>query len=176
MSEGAKHSGIVAWFSPLPIRSKPFSPETHPIITVLDGVQDVQNLGAILRSAYCTGVNGIVIPQRNAAPLTGAAHRASAGLAEHLDIWRVSALPEAVSALQDAGYNIYLAVVNGGIDVTTMAFQRPTCLVIGSEEKGISPEVRKRGTLISLPQAEENISYNASVAAGILMFTAVHNK
>lgn len=170
MAEGGKHMGIVAWFSPFPYRSKMFEPKTHPLIVILDGVQDVQNLGAILRSAHCVGFNGVVLNTTHAAPLTGGAHKASAGLAEHMDIHLASSTRNAMIEAKKAGYNLYLAVVNGGENAMNVEYTGPACLVIGSEESGISAELRNEGTKISLPQKTEDMSFNASVAAGILMF------
>lgn len=170
MAEGGKHMGIVAWFSPFPYRSKMFEPKTHPFIVILDGVQDVQNLGAILRSAHCIGINGVVLGATHSAPLTGGAHKASAGLAEHMDIHLASSAKNAVLEAKKAGYNLYLAVVNGGENAMTVDYTSPACLIIGSEELGISQELRSEGTKISLPQKNPDMSFNASVAAGILMF------
>ena len=170
MAEGGKHMGIVAWFAPFPYRSKMFEPATHPLIVILDGVQDVQNLGAILRSAHCVGFNGVVLNTTHAAPLTGGAHKASAGLAEHMDIHLATSSRNAMIEAKKAGYNLYLAVVNGGENAMNVEYTGPACLVIGSEETGIAADLRNEGTKISLPQKTEDISFNASVAAGILMF------
>jgi len=170
MAEGGKHMGIVAWFAPFPYRSKMFDPSTHPLIVILDGVQDVQNLGAILRSAHCVGFNGVVLNTSHAAPLTGGAHKASAGLAEHMDIHLATSSRNAVIEAKKAGYNLYLAVVNGGENAINVEYTGPACLIIGSEEMGIAADLRNEGTKISLPQKTEDISFNASVAAGILMF------
>ena len=175
MAEGGKHMGVVAWFSPFPYRSKMFTPETHPFIVILDGVQDVQNLGAILRSAHCVGVSGVILSATHSAPLTGGAHKASAGLAEHVEIKIAPSAKHAIAEAKQAGYHICLAVVNGGQNAMTATYNKPICLVIGNEELGISQELRNEGTKISLPQKSTDISYNASVAAGILMFV-IQNK
>ncbi len=165
-----EHQGVVAYATPLEIRKKFFDPKLHPNLLLLDGIQDVRNLGAILRSAYCTNVNGIILVKKNAAPLNATALKASAGLAEHLDIYSATSIGAAVQELKKAGYNLYLAVVQNGTDATTIEYKQPLCLIIGSEATGITPEVRKSGQLITLPQRNPDISYNASVAAGILLF------
>lgn len=170
MAEGGKHMGVVAWFSPLPQRSKMFDPVQHPFIVMLDGIQDVQNLGAILRSVHCLGVDGVVLGSSKSASLTGGAHKASAGLAEHVEIHVAGSIKSAVTEAKKLGYNIYLAVVNGGENAMHVDYKAPACLVIGSEEMGISQELRGDGAKISLPQKNSDISFNASVAAGILMF------
>ena len=147
-----------------------FDAKKHPLILLLDGVQDVGNLGAILRSAYCSGVDGIVLCQRGGASLTPAVFKASAGLIEHLDIYVVPSIKHAIVQTKQAGYNLYMAVIDGQ-DVTKVELKQPACLVIGNEATGISKEVKKDGTLITIPQRSSDISYNASVAAGILLFT-----
>lgn len=169
MSGGAEHMGVIAWVSPFKFSSKMFSPQKYPFILLLDSIQDVRNLGAILRSAYCTGVTGVVLCKTNAAPLTAAAIKASAGLSEHLDIYIASSMKQAVTEARQAGYNLYLAVLNGE-NAMQVTYTKPACLVIGNESTGIQPTMRKEGTLITLPQRTPDTSYNASVAAGILLF------
>jgi len=136
---------------------------------LLDEIQDVRNLGAILRSCYCSGVDGVIITKKGGAPLTAAAIKASAGLAEHLPIFIAPSSAAAVQELQKAGYTLYMAAFNGK-NATKVEYQIPLCIVIGSESKGINPSVLKKGTVISLPQRTSDISYNASVAAAILLF------
>lgn len=163
------HNGIVAWVTPFKYTTLPFDPQKKPFILLLDSIQDVRNLGAILRSASCIGIDGIVMCKTKAAPLTPAAFKASAGLAEHLDIYLVSSLKQAISELKNAGYNFYMAVLDGK-DATKVDYPKPLCLVIGNEAVGITPEIRKMGNPVTLPQRSNDISFNASVAAGILMF------
>ncbi|MCK4499162.1 hypothetical protein KAU11_01550, partial [Candidatus Babeliales bacterium] len=82
----------------------------------------------------------------------------------------------AAQELKKSGYNLYMAVLENGVDTRTQNFEGPTCIVIGNEATGISPQVQKFGTCITLPQRSEDISYNASVAAGILMFLVSYGK
>jgi len=163
------HQGIIAWTQAFPIRTKPFDPAKQPFLLMLDSIQDVGNLGAILRSAYCAGVDGVVLCKKNAAPLNAAAFKASAGLAEHLEIY-VAASPQAAALeLKQAGYNLYMAAFDGS-NAMTCAYQGPLCLVIGSEGTGITKSILSQGTQVTLAQRTSDISYNASVAAGILLF------
>jgi 23S rRNA (guanosine2251-2'-O)-methyltransferase len=163
------HQGVLAWAQPFVYRKKPFDPEKQKFILMLDGIQDVRNLGAILRTAYCTGVQGVIIPRTHAAPITAAALKASAGLAEHLDISLTPSTAAAVLELKRAGYHFYLATLQGE-DALSCEYKTPLCIVIGSEGTGISPAILKEGTQITLAQKDEDISYNASVAAGIILF------
>ncbi len=170
------HQGVVAYATPLVIRKKFFDPALQKKLLLLDGIQDVRNAGAILRSAYCTGIEGVILVKKNAAPLNAAAIKASAGLAEHLEIYMASSSQAAIIDLKKAGYHLYMAVVQGGADATHVEYKEPLCLIIGSEATGISPELRKSGQLITLPQRSADISYNASVAAGILLFLITQQK
>ena len=177
MAGASEHSGVVALVSPFKYIVKPFHPSKRKFILLLDGIKDVRNLGAILRSAYCTGVNGIVICKRGGASITPSVFKTSAGLVEYLDIYQANSIGAAVSELKNAGYNLYMSVagLENGTDATKVEYKDPVCLVIGSEERGIDKGVRKNGTLITLPQRDSDISYNASVATGILLFT-ISNK
>ena len=163
------HQGVVTWVAPYVMRTKPFDPKRHQFLLLLDGIQDTRNLGAILRSAYCTGIDGVIICKKGAAPLNAAAIKASAGLAEHVEILEAPSAQAAAQELKNAGYNLYLAAF-GGENAQIVEYQFPLCLVIGAEGAGISPALFKLGTQVTLPQRMPDISYNASVAAGILLF------
>jgi len=165
------HMGVVAWVTPYKFVSKPFEPEKKPFILVLDSIQDVRNVGAILRSAYCTGVDGVVMCKSKSAPINAAVSKASAGLVEHLDIYLVPSLKSAVVDLKKAGYNFYMAVLDGK-KATEVEFKKPCAIVIGNEATGITKDVQALGQAVTLPQRTPDISYNASVASGILLFLA----
>lgn len=169
MAKTEDHQGVVAWVQSFPFRSKAFDPAKHKFLVLLDGIQDPRNVGAILRSAYCTGVDGVILIERFAAPLNAAALKSSAGLAEHLEIMIAQTTPAMVQNLKAAGYTIYCAAF-GGQNAQEVQFEQPLCMVIGSEGEGILPAVLKSGIQITLPQRTSDISYNASVAAGILLF------
>jgi 23S rRNA (guanosine2251-2'-O)-methyltransferase len=163
------HQGIGAIAQPFPFRKKMFEPKKQPFLLLLDGVQDVRNFGAIVRSAYCTGVDGIIICRRGAAPLSGSALKASAGLAERLEIYQAPSIACALQELKDVGYNLYIAALSKKANAYTTQYKKPLCLVIGSEAYGVSSSTLKAGTVITLPQKSTDVSYNASVAAGILL-------
>ena len=171
MTGTADHNNIVAWVSPFKYSSKMFTPDSKPFILMLDGIQDVRNLGAILRSAYCAGVDGVILCKKGSAALTPASFKASAGLAEHLSIYVAPSAAYAAQEVKNAGYNLYMAVLNGK-NAIEVEFKRPLCLIIGNEAIGISKNIQSLGEKITLPQRTADISYNASVAAGILMFLA----
>lgn len=170
-----EHQSVVAITSEFIIRKKFFDPVKSPFLIMLDGVQDPRNLGAILRSGYCTGVDGVILTRKASAPLNATAIKASAGLAEHLEIYQATSAGAAVNELKNAGYSIYLATLEGE-DATKINYQLPLCLVIGGEGFGISKSILDSGFQIKLPQKTSDISYNASVAAGILLFIIAHQK
>lgn len=170
ISGSSEHQGIVAIVQPFPFESKIFDAKKFPFLVVLDGIQDVRNLGAIIRSAYCAGVDGIVLSGKHSAPMTAAAIKASAGLAEHSRIYIAPTLSSAMSELAAQGYHIYLATLGQGENAAQISYKTPSALVIGNEESGISKDILSSGTRVLLPQRRSDISYNASVAAGILLF------
>jgi 23S rRNA (guanosine2251-2'-O)-methyltransferase len=165
------HQGVVAYAQPFVLHSKLFDTKKHTSLIVLDGIQDPRNLGAIIRSAYCTDTAGVLITEKNSAPLNAVALKAAAGLAEHMLIRYVPSAEVAAMELKEAGYGIYCGTFRGK-DIRAIQFQIPYALIVGSEGSGISPALQKNATLVTLPQKTPHISYNASVAAGILLFTA----
>lgn len=170
MAGNEDHQNIVGLASPFITRSKPFDPKKHKFLLLLDGIQDTKNLGAILRSAYCTNLDGVILTQKGSSPINAAAIKSSAGLSEHMDILLAGSASAAVTGLKADGYNIYLATVDNSKNVTEVDYKFPLCIVIGNEATGISRSILSSGEHISLPQRNPDISYNASVAAGIIMF------
>lgn len=163
------HQGVVAWTQAFPFRKTFFDPKKQKFLVMLDGIQDPRNLGAILRSAYCTGVDGAILIKRGGAQLTGVAIKSSAGLSEHLEIYVAQSAQSAIAELKSAGYNVYLATFDGE-NAVTCEYKKSLCAVIGGEGMGISKSILSSGTRVTLPQRASDISYNASVAAGILLF------
>lgn len=167
------HQGLLGYTSPLPIRKKFFDPTKQPFLVMVDGVQDTRNLGAIIRSAYCVGADGIIITKKHGAPLNASTAKASAGLMEHMEIYEAASAVSAAQELKAAGYHLYLATL-GGVDAASVTYEKPACVVIGNEATGISREMFPFGQRIMIPQRTPDISYNASVAAGILFFLVGH--
>jgi 23S rRNA (guanosine2251-2'-O)-methyltransferase len=170
LAGSTEHQGIVVTAAPFVFKKTFFEPKKHPFIVLLDGVQDVRNAGAIIRSSYCTGVNGIILCKKEGAPMTGATLKASAGLAERMDIYQAPSIASALQDLTKAGYNIYVTALGGKKSATQLTYAKPLCVIIGNEEKGVSKESLQSGTIVTLPQSVPDVSYNASVAAGIILF------
>ncbi len=165
------HQGIAALAQPYAYRKQFFSPAKEPLLLMLDGIEDVRNLGAIIRTAYCSGVNGIIVTKKQGAPLNAAALKASAGLAERIAIYQAPSPAVALQLLKTAGYTIYVAALSKKPNAYTLSYASPMCLVVGSEEDGVSPETLKAGITVMLPQASPDVSYNVSVATGMLLAT-----
>lgn len=147
-----------------------------PFIVILDQVTDPHNLGAVIRTAVCAGAHGVIVPMHRAVGLTPAAVKASAGAVEHIKVVRVGNLNQTIQALKDKGLWIY-AGDQAGEDYRSIQIAGPCALVIGSEGEGISALTLKMcDHRIRIPMAGEIGSLNASVAAGILMYTVYNGR
>ncbi len=143
-----------------------------PLVVLLDGIEDPQNLGAIIRSAYALGAHGVVIPKNRAAGITPAVVRASAGATMHVPIARVTNLKHAIEALSRREVWTAAAIL-GGTPAHEARLDGPLGLVIGSEAKGVKPSLAKACDMqITIPLGADFDSLNASVAAGILLYEA----
>lgn len=170
MAETTDHQGVVAWVQTYGLRKKPFNPATHPLLVMLDGMQDPRNVGAIIRSAYCAGASGVVLIERNGVSINGTVCKASAGLVDHSDIMAFPSVSSATAELKKAGYTMYAGVFNGTNACDVDFSKEPACLIVGSEGNGVSEAALRESVKITLPQRSPAVSYNASVAAGILLF------
>lgn len=141
-----------------------------PFLILLDGITDPHNLGAIIRSAECTGVHGIIVPQHRSVGLTPAAVKASAGAVEYLPIARVTNLNRTIEELQKKNIWVYALTMNG-TDYEEVTFAGGTAVVIGAEGDGISKLTEEKCDIsVSLPMKGHLDSLNASVAAGVIMY------
>jgi 23S rRNA (guanosine2251-2'-O)-methyltransferase len=147
------------------------------LLVLLDGVEDPQNLGAIIRSALAAGASGIVIPERRAAGLGDAAARASAGAVAHLPVARVTNLPRAMEELKSAGYWLVGFDERAERLYTDVDLSGSIALVLGGEGKGLHQLVREGcDFLVSIPSGGPVPSLNVSVAAGIALFEVVRQR
>ena len=144
-----------------------------PFIILLDGITDPHNLGAIIRTAECAGAHGVVVPQHRSTGLTPAAVKASAGAVEYLKVARVQNLNQCIEQLKAKNIWVYAVTMNGA-DYHSFDFNGPVALVIGAEGSGISSLTEKKcDYTVSLPMKGKLDSLNASVAAGIMMYTVL---
>lgn len=148
-----------------------------PLVVVLDGIEDPQNLGAIVRTVECAGAHGVVIPERRAASVSPGSIRAAAGATEHVKIARVTNLVRSIEYFKQAGLWVYGLVGDGDRTHWDADFNRPAVLIIGAEGAGISRLVREKcDVLVRLPLRGKVESLNASVAAAITLYEAVRQR
>ena len=153
------------------------TPPSAPLLVLLDGVEDPQNLGAIIRSALAAGAAGLIVPERRAAGLGDAAARASAGAVAHLPVARVTNLPRAMEELKSAGYWLVGLDERADRRYTDVDLTGAVGLVLGGEGKGLHQLVRERcDFLVSIPTSGPVPSLNVSVAAGIALFEVVRQR
>jgi len=140
-----------------------------PFVIICDGVEDPHNLGAIIRSAECAGVHGIIIPKRRASGLNSSVSKSSAGAIEHMAVARVSNLGYAVDELKEKGLWIY-AAEKGGTLYYDCDLNSPIALIMGGEDTGVSKLLRDKSDFtISIPLYGKITSLNVSAAAAVLM-------
>jgi 23S rRNA (guanosine2251-2'-O)-methyltransferase len=148
-----------------------------PLLVVLDGIEDPHNLGAILRTVDASGADGVIRQARRAAPLGGAAAKASAGAVAHVKIVEVVNIARALDALKAAGVWTVGFAGDAKTRYDQVDFTLPTALVVGAEGAGLRRLVRERcDWLVSIPMRGRVGSLNVSVAAGIALFEAVRQR
>jgi 23S rRNA (guanosine2251-2'-O)-methyltransferase len=175
MAGNAAHQGVVAVTS-----AKQYSDlddvvgakrGQYSLVVVLDGVEDPHNLGAILRTADAAGADGVVIPERRAASVTGTVTKVSAGASEHLPIAKVTNIARSVEELKDR--NIWTVGLDehGKQTYDALDYNMDCALVLGAEGKGLHDLVKKKcDFLVSIPMLGKVSSLNVSVAAGVVLY------
>ena len=171
-----RHQGLVAYASAYQYSTVADILQTAedkgeaPFVIILDGITDPHNLGAIIRTAECTGVHGVIIPQHRSVGLTPSAVKASAGAVEYVKVARVTNINRAIEELQQSNVWVYALSMNGQ-DYQDTRFEGGVALVIGAEGEGVSRLTEESCDLtVSLPMRGKISSLNASVAAGVMMY------
>jgi 23S rRNA (guanosine2251-2'-O)-methyltransferase len=172
----AAHQGVLCLCGEFAYKSlEQIVANRHPafagsLVLLLDGIEDPQNLGSLIRTAHCFGANGVVIPRDRAAAVTPAVIKASAGAAGYAPVARVVNITQAIEFLKENGFWIYGTDAGADKGLGSLRFEGDIGLVMGSEGKGIRPLVRKHcDVLLSIPLFGRVDSLNVSVAAGILL-------
>ncbi len=183
LAMGKRHQGVVCVceqfsytpFHDIVLRTK--GAESGGVILILDSVTDPQNLGSLIRSAHCFGVQGVVIPKDRAAPVSPAAMKASAGSAGYTAVAQVANIASTIDSLKEEGFWIYGADASKGRDARQFDFSGPVGLVLGSEGAGLPPlDKQKCDFLISIPMVGKIDSLNVSVAGGVLLYEIMRNR
>lgn len=153
------------------------SKREEPLVVVLDCIEDPQNLGAIIRTAECAGVHGVIIPDRHSASLSIGTMRASAGAVNHMRVAMASSAPNALNQLKREGIWTVGADMDGSKLYTSYKFNGPTAIVIGGEDHGLGKLTRELcDDVVRIPMFGKTPSLNASVSAAILIYEAVRQR
>ena len=171
------HQGVIGYFSPLQtleletLIEQAYQSCAHPALVLADEIQDPQNLGALIRSAWVLGLQGLVLPKHRSAPLNETVAKCSAGAIESLPIASASNLKQAAETLKEKGFWIVGIDMEGDRACYEFDFNTPVALVIGGEEKGVRPILKKACDFtVSIPMAGELDSLNLSTAAAIVFY------
>jgi 23S rRNA (guanosine2251-2'-O)-methyltransferase len=177
------HQGVVATISPIGFISiedlieQSFAKNLNPLFLILDEISDARNFGAIIRTAECTGVDGIIIPLHGAAPVNGDTIKTSAGAIFNIPICKVSHVKDAIFHLQSADIQIIAATEKTDDLIYNLDLKLPTALIMGSEDKGINPSVLKIvNQKAKLPMFGNIGSLNVSVACGAFLYEIVRQR
>ena len=181
MAGNAAHQGVVAVTSAKQYSGLDDVVEskrgTYSLIVVLDGVEDPHNLGAILRTADATGSDGVIIPERRAAAVTGVVTKTSAGASEHLPIAKVTNIARTVEELKERNIWVVGLDERGPQTYDALDYNMDCAIVLGAEGKGVHDLVRKKcDFLVSIPMQGKVSSLNVSVAAGVVLYEVVRQR
>ena len=180
-SEARRHQGVIAFTTDYEyydldeiIAAK--KSEKGGFIVLCDGIEDVHNLGSIIRVAECAGADGVVIPNSGSASVTESVIRISAGAAEHMKVAKVGNLNQAIEKLQKSGYWVF-GLEAGGEDIYKEKFEGNVALVVGGEDSGVKRLTKEKcDKILSIPLQGKVNSLNASVALGIAVYEVVRNR
>lgn len=147
------------------------------LLLMLDGITDVRNIGAIARTALCTGVHAIIIPDKGVGALNEDAVKSSAGALEQIQICRVNSLLKAVDDLHLNGIKVFTSEMNAAKKLYEIDFTEPCCIVMGGEENGVQSYISKAADdKFSIPMKTDFDSLNVSVATGISLYEAMKQR
>ncbi len=180
---GKNHQGVLAFLAQITyyetedLLGQVFEKGKVPLVLILDRVTDVRNFGAIARSADCAGVDFIVIPSRGAAQINADAVKTSAGALNRIPVCREDNLKNIIEYLKESGLQIIACHEKTDNYHFNADLTRPTAIIMGSEENGISNEYLKRSDMqVKIPMVGNIASLNVSVATGIILFEAVKQR
>lgn len=180
LAGNAGHQGVVAsvavrdYASFEDVLARAAERKQHPLILVLDEIQDPRNLGSLLRTADAAGVHGVGVCTRRAAGLTGTVSKTAAGADAHVPVFKMGNVATFLGDLADQGWDVIGAAADADCDYRRAEYRNPVALVLGGEQKGLGRLVKSRCTqVVSLPMTGEVSSLNVSVAGALLMYEAL---
>ncbi len=149
----------------------------YPLLLILDSIQDTHNLGAILRSAECAGVDGVILTKYNSAPINETVNKTSAGAISYLKICTVNNLSVSIKQLTENGFWIVGSSLDNSKNYNEVDYKIPVALIVGNEEKGIRKLTADNcDFIVSIPMNGKVQSLNVSVATGILLFEILRQR
>ena len=177
------HQGVVANISPIEFHDMEnlvaavVESGKTPLFLILDQLSDVRNFGAIIRTAECTGVHGIIIQKKGSAPVTADTVKTSAGAVFKVPICKVDHIKDAIYYMQASGIKTIAATEKTENNLYDVSFKEPCALIMGSEDVGISPSVLKIvDEKAKLPLLGDISSLNVSVACGAFLYEVVRQR
>ena len=176
----SRHQGVIAFSTEYKYSSLQdivsAKKDNGGLVILCDGIEDVHNLGSIIRVAECAGADGVIIPANKSASVTEAVIRISAGAAEHMRVAKVNSLSYAIDELKKAGYWLY-ALEADGDDIYKADLSGNVALVIGGEDSGVRRLTREKCDFcLSLPLHGKVNSLNASVALGVAVYEVIRRR
>lgn len=148
-----------------------------PLFLILDGITDIRNIGGIARTAFCTGVQAIIIPDKGVGALNEDAVLTSAGALEKIAVCRVNSLMKAVDEFHLNGIKVFASEMTASKNVFDIDFKEPVAIIMGNEEKGIYPALMKASDeKFKIPMAENFESLNVSVATGMILYEVMKQR
>ena len=179
----SNHQGVIATISPVAFHAFTelldglLAEEKVPFIVLLDHITDVRNLGAIVRTAECAGVDAVVVPDRGSAQINEDAIKSSSGALLRVPLCREPNMKTVINYARQSGVQVCAATEKGATDYLDVDFRLPTLLIMGSEDTGISPELLKLTDVrAKLPVRGEVKSLNVSVASAIFMYEMLRQR
>ena len=180
LSKNQNHQGVIAKISAIDyydLEELITNNVNNNLYLLLDQITDVRNFGAILRTAECTGVDAVIVPNQGNAPLNADAIKTSAGAAFKIPIVKVSHLLDAIYLLQAEGIQIVAITEKTEQDIYKLDLKKPTALIMGSEHKGISPAILKiADAKAKIPLMGQIESLNVSVASGVALYEVLRQR
>lgn len=177
------HQGAVATISPVSfyeletLVSEVLEKEKTPLFLILDQLSDARNFGAIIRTAECTGVDGIIIQKQGSAPVNGDTVKTSAGAVFNVPICKVDHIKDAIFFLQGSGIKTVAATEKTDNTIYEISLSEPTAIIMGSEDRGVNPLVLKIvDEKAKLPMYGTISSLNVSVACGAFLYEALRQR
>lgn len=148
-----------------------------PLLLMLDGITDIRNIGAIARSAWCCGVQAIIIPEKGVGAFNEDAIATSAGALEHIAVCRVKSLLQAIDELHLNGIKVFASDMKADINTYDLNWREPCAVILGSEDKGIQSFLYKScDHRFKIPMKKDFESLNVSVAAGMILYEAMKQR